>query len=45
MVEEMGFHAQKRVVDHFLIFSQVLHWLRLFDELGRKSEKAEAGLA
>lgn len=33
MVEEMGFIAQKRVVDQFLVFSQVLRWLRLFKEL------------
>ena len=33
LVEEMGFNAQKRVVGHFLVFSQVLNWLGLFKEL------------
>jgi trehalose synthase len=33
LVEEMGFIAQKRVVDQFLVFSHVLGWLRLFKEM------------
>jgi trehalose synthase len=33
LVEEMGFRAQKRVIDHFLVFTQVLNWGRLFKEL------------
>ena len=36
LVEQMGFNAQKRVVNNFLVFSHVLNWLRLFKELQEK---------
>ena len=38
MVEEMGFIAQKRAVDHFLVFGQILNWLRLFNEISDRKK-------
>lgn len=33
LVEEMGFVAQKRVVDQFLVFGHIIRWMRLFKEM------------
>ncbi|WKN43395.1 glycosyltransferase [Tunicatimonas pelagia] len=33
MVEEMSFSAEKRVLDHFLIFQQLTNWLNVFHKV------------
>nr|WKN34604.1 glycosyltransferase [Tunicatimonas sp. TK19036] len=33
LVEEMSFSAEKRVLDHFLIFRQISQWLNIFQRL------------
>jgi len=42
VVEEMSFSAEKRVLDHFLIFRQLTQWLNVFHWVSQAKESAQS---